>query len=296
MRFLEILDGQLARRRDRRVPSVDADPAWLVRLPTDRQAQRVAEALGALANGWAGTRPPRGARAAGALPLFAVNGVYTVGPGTGAAGRAPLGPAGHRRLRRHDTGHRRRGGTARMVDLRTGVLVRQDAPGCAPSASCPRQPEALALRAEAPADRLGPGPASPPPGESRRHRRFEHGRRHGADLARVHTASDGGITMAARDQDRVVGGRRVVERLAAWTAARSRPPAWSSALKALDDLEGMGFDRLLAEHREAWAARWAGAESASTARPATSWRRASPCSTCWVPLPTRARPRSVPGA
>jgi hypothetical protein len=42
IRFLEILDGQLARRPAHCVPSIDADPAWLVRLPTDPQAQRVA--------------------------------------------------------------------------------------------------------------------------------------------------------------------------------------------------------------------------------------------------------------
>jgi trehalose/maltose hydrolase-like predicted phosphorylase len=62
--------------------------------------------------------------------------------------------------------------------------------------------------------------------------------------------------VAARDRDAVVDGRRVVERLAAWTATRSRPPAWSGAIEQLEDLEGIGFDRLLAEHRQAWAARW----------------------------------------
>jgi trehalose/maltose hydrolase-like predicted phosphorylase len=260
MRLLEILDGQLVRHRDHRVPSVDADPAWLVRLPTDPQAQRVAEALGALANGWAGTRAAREERGPVELPLFAVNGMYTgeeppallAGPhwvqlavtATDCDTPSPAEPAG----------------TARMVDLRTGVLVRQDAAGLRTfrfvSAA---RPEALALRAEAPADRLQGGPGLVAPGDVTATVSFEHRRRHGADLARVRTARNGGITTAARDQDRMVGDRRVVERLAAWTAARSRPPAWSTALETLDDLEAVGFDRLLAEHRQAWAARWADA-------------------------------------
>ena len=260
-RLLDILDAQLARRRDRRVPSVDPDPKWLVRLPADPHDQRLAEALGALANGWAGTRATLEEHGPLALPMFAVNGVYTAGPGTAllegpqwdqlAIGRADAtapGTAGE-------------AGPERAVDLRTRVLVRRDATGLRTFrfVSAPR-PEALALRAEAPVTRLGPGPGLAPPGGPLGTAAFEQGRRHGADLARVHTASDGGITMAARERHAVVGGRRVVERLAAWAAARSRTPAWSSALKGLDDLEGMGFDRLLAEHRQAWASRWAGAD------------------------------------
>jgi trehalose/maltose hydrolase-like predicted phosphorylase len=257
-RLLEILDGQLARRRDHRVPCIDADPAWLVRLPSDPQAQRVAEALGALANGWAGTRAAREERGPVALPLFAVDGMYTDGEAprllaapqwdqlviTAADGDTP-GPADQEE-------------TERMVDLRTGVLVRQDAAGLRTfrfvSAA---RPEALALRAEAPAGRLLPGPGLAPPGDAPA---FDHRRRHGADLARVRTPGDGGVAVAARDRDRVVGGRTVVERLAAWTAARSRAPTWSGAMEALEQLDGAGFDRLLAEHRAAWASRWADAE------------------------------------
>ena len=63
--------------------------------------------------------------------------------------------------------------------------------------------------------RLGPGPGLAPPGGPLGTAVFEQGRRHGADVARAHTASDGGITMAARERHAVVGGRRAVERLAA---------------------------------------------------------------------------------
>jgi hypothetical protein len=97
--------------------------------------------------------------------------------------------------------------------------------------------EALALRAEAPATRLLPGPALAKPDDAPT---FEGRRRHGADLARVRSPGDGGIAMASRDRDRVVGGRRVVERLAAWTVASSRAPTWSGASEALDELEDAG--------------------------------------------------------
>ncbi len=259
--FLEILDGQLARRREHRVPSIDADPGWLVGLPTDPHAERVAEALGALANGWAGTRASYEERGSVALPLFAVNGMYTGGP----APELLAGPQWDQlAITSRDgktTSTTERSRTERTVDLRTGVLVRRDATGLRTFRFVsPARPGALALRAEAPVTRLRPGPGLTPPGDAAAPATFEARRRHGAGLARVHTPGDGGIAMGARDHHWVVDGRRVVERLAAWTAARSRTPAWSGALEALDELEALGFDRLLAEHREAWAARWADAE------------------------------------
>jgi trehalose/maltose hydrolase-like predicted phosphorylase len=260
-RWLGILDTQLARRRDHRVPSVDADPAWLVRLPTDPHGQRVAEALGSLANGWAGTRATLEEHGPLALPLFAVNGIYSAGPSTALLSgpqwdRLAISPAD---VAEPDTPDQT--GIERAVDLRTGVLVCRDATGLRTFRFVSaRRPEALALRAEAPGTRLRPGPGLTPPGDPNSAAAFERRRRHGADLARVHIPGDGGITVAARDRDAVADGRRLMERLAAWTAARLRPPGWSPALGRLEDLEGVGFDRLLAEHRQAWASRWADAD------------------------------------
>jgi trehalose/maltose hydrolase-like predicted phosphorylase len=57
----------------------------------------------------------------------------------------------------------------------------------------------------------------------------------------------------------VTEGRRVVERLAAWAADPSEPPGWEEAAARLAHVEHLGFDGLLAEHREAWARRWADA-------------------------------------
>ena len=51
----------------------------------------------------------------------------------------------------------------------------------------------------------------------------------------------------------------MIERLAAWTTANS-VPAWDDALERLAAVERAGFDRLLAEHRQAWARLWLDAE------------------------------------
>jgi trehalose/maltose hydrolase-like predicted phosphorylase len=54
----------------------------------------------------------------------------------------------------------------------------------------------------------------------------------------------------------------VIERLAAWAADPGGAPEWNRATDRLSDLDEVGFDRLLAQHREAWAQRWAAAEVA----------------------------------
>jgi hypothetical protein len=257
----------------------------------------VAEALGTLSNGWAGTRAADEERGRLALPRLAVNGMYTGGDAPGllagprwdqlaitATDDDPPNPA-------------EVAGTERMIDLRTGVLVRRDATGLRTFRFLSAvRPEALALRAEAPAARLLPGPGLAPPGDATAAPAFEHRRRHGADLARVQTPGDGGITMAARDRDRVVDARRVVERLAAWTAARSRAPAWAGALEAVDELEGVGSIAFWPSTVPRGRRGGPMPTSASTGRPVTSWRLASPCSTCWRRPPTRARLRWAPGA
>jgi trehalose/maltose hydrolase-like predicted phosphorylase len=65
--------------------------------------------------------------------------------------------------------------------------------------------------------------------------------------------------VAARELHDQHAGRRITERVAAWAADAARPPAWDDAAARLEELTEVGFDRLLAEHREAWAHRWADA-------------------------------------
>jgi trehalose/maltose hydrolase-like predicted phosphorylase len=249
-RALELLDVQLARRRDRRVPSIDVDPAWALALPDAPAMQRAGASLGALANGWAGSHGEREEEGLAGLPLFAVNGIYTSGP----MPELLAGP-------RWDAlviAPADRGTDHRVVDLRTGVLARHDRSGLRTLrfVSAARL-AALALRAEGPAARLrGGGDIAARDGDE-----LERRREHGAALARARAAPDGGgIAVAARDRSHVTDGRRTVERVAAWVADTSRVPEWNEALDGLAEVDRVGFDNLLAEHRQAWVQRWADAD------------------------------------
>ena len=75
-RFAELLDAQLTRRADHRVPRVDRDPGWVLPLPRRIGQVRVAESLGWLGNGWAGTRGSLEEDGPDSTPLFLVGGVY----------------------------------------------------------------------------------------------------------------------------------------------------------------------------------------------------------------------------
>lgn len=256
-RLCQILDMQSARRRARRVPSIDGDPSWVVTLPRDPAKQRVAGALATLANGWAGSRGGLEEAGPASLPLFAVNGVYTHGPNPALlAGprwdALDIDPA-------VEPAH----GPApfRILDLRTGVLVRDETPGLQSMrfASAAR-PSALAMRAEGPATRLKGGPVLAEPAERPGGNGFERTRSRGRHLARTRARDGGGITIAARDRRDGTPQRPNIERLAAWLADGSRAPSWDAALDLLVPLEDAGFERLLAEHREEWARRWSDAD------------------------------------
>ncbi|MGH9085185.1 MAG: glycosyl hydrolase family 65 protein [Acidimicrobiales bacterium] len=244
-RFLALLDHQLERRRRRSVPWVDEDPAWVVPLP-DAVMSRAAEAIGALANGWAGIRGAVEEDGPDTLGLFVVNGIYR----DGTDSRLLAGPV-WTHLNVRDSGPDRR-----VLDLRTGMLVRESS-GAAGLRSVrfvsAARADAAALRAEGAASHVEAGLAFGPP----------HGgppieclRRGAVRLARSAGGDGAGIGVAARDWQRVSDGERVVERLVTWTADDRRVPAWDRIAAPLADVEAAGFDVLAAEHREAWARRW----------------------------------------
>ncbi len=242
-RFLEIMDGQLVRRAACRVPWLDEDPAWVLSLPDEPAKARAAEALGALSNGWVGVRGD----GVSPIALFVVSGVYT----DGADPHLLPGPRWtHLRVRGRSNGERR------LLDLRTGVLASANpAMGLRTlrfvSAA---HRHALALRAEARPSHLPSGETLEDPDAGVP---FERRRRGPVQLARTGSADGVGIVVAARERQRAHAGRRIVERLAAWAAGGA--PGWDHAVERLSDLGGQGFDRLLAEHRAAWARRWSDA-------------------------------------
>jgi trehalose/maltose hydrolase-like predicted phosphorylase len=249
VRFSELLDAQVARRAARRVPHCDLDPAWVLPLDTGREDARVAESLGALGNGFVGVRGSREEGGQNASPLFLVNGVYDdddhllPGPIWTGLGRPRASAQSIDR---------------RVLDLRSGTLVRLG-DGTAGLRSMRfisvASPYAMGLRAEALAARLEPGDPLVAP-------------RGAVDLQRGDAAAtvaktgglDGGIAVAARDRTEVRGTLRTVERLAAWVASPVGEVRLDDARQRLAEVDILGFDALLAEHRQAWARRWADAE------------------------------------
>jgi trehalose/maltose hydrolase-like predicted phosphorylase len=249
-RLVELLEEQLAHREQRRVPSVDLDPAWVVPLSNAHSHERVCEALATLGNGAAALRGAREEDGPGTVPMFLVNGIYAA---DGHLLPAPVWTdldVRNRRSRRVEH---------RWLDLRTGVLLRlandETALRTVRFVSVAAR-HAMALRAEGSPGAIGPGHT---PGPSAPEIPLvEQTLGDGTDLAR--TGTDAPVAVAFRDE--VVEGedRHVVERLAAWAACPDGPVDPEQADERLTEIRHRGFDRLLAEHRAAWAKRWADAE------------------------------------
>lgn len=252
--LLERIDAQLAARRQGRVPSIDEDSRWVLALAPGRQPEHVRSALVSLGNGQLATTASCEAgygRAPSVTTMgLLVSGVYTAG---GADTRLLPGPcwcilAGAPLTWR--------------LDLRTGTLLGTGGGGhpfrvvLLVSAA---RPSAMALRVEGPTPQLERlGPAERPDAATA----FDAVRAGEADVARTFDPLGGGIALACVDHWSDLKGLRCGERLAAvaWEArGRARR---ATARARLARLEAAGFDQLLAEHRGAWAGRWADAEVA----------------------------------
>ncbi|HEU4398517.1 MAG TPA: glycosyl hydrolase family 65 protein [Actinomycetota bacterium] len=241
----------------------ETDPAWTVAVDGDSRPERVAETLLTLADGRFGTRGAKEENGQGATPLTLAAGVYdgaevpTLLPGPVWTGLQVTSPD-------HDD--------RRRLDLHAGVLHREWTAGGATLRSLRfaslARPGVVGLRAEGPAGALRAGPPLLPPGgqaeagfDGLDSRSFSQGRIGDAAWAGTRARDGGGITVAAC-QHESDGPSRVVERLAVYLADPDHAPAPEAAVEALRAAEAVGFDRLLAEHRAAWAARWDDAEVA----------------------------------
>jgi trehalose/maltose hydrolase-like predicted phosphorylase len=258
-RFSELLDVQLARRDAHRVPQIDLDPTWIVPLPTAQAQVRVAEALGALGNGLTGTRGSREEEDQNASPMLLVSGAFT------RDDHLLHGPTW---TGLELSGSHRRHEARRVIDLRSGALVRfGDPDGGLRSLRfvSAARPHAMALRAEASPNLLEPGHPLRSPRNAVEYERQDRGQVCVAKTGRVGRE----IAVAARDLVRTSAEIGVVERLAALAvsptgaagdADEAREEVSDGAIQRLAEMDALGFDGLLAAHREAWAARWADAE------------------------------------
>jgi hypothetical protein len=246
-RLLGLLDEQLRRRGHCRVPTVDDDPEWTIHAagPDPARGRATATLLTLGAEGFA-TKGFVEEAAGGGLVLVA--GIYR---GTGPAQH--LAPAPAWTGLRVDPAPE---ADIRILDMRTGVLVREET-------SCPHPfrslrlvsataPGAAAMRAEAAVGRLRAGPAL----QQAIGKPIATGSLDGHRWARVGSDTGAGIAAVASQRSGRDGAMRTVERLAAYAADTRSPPRLDKVRGVLEVTEQIGFDRLLAEHRRAWAQRW----------------------------------------
>jgi trehalose/maltose hydrolase-like predicted phosphorylase len=250
-RLAVLLDEQLRRHSRQRVPSIDEDPAWIVcEGGPVLLRRRVAESLFTLGAGGVATRGSAEEAVPGARPLVLAAGVYE---GTGSAQHLRPGPVW--------TGltiDPAPAGDRRVLDLRTGVLERTESPAAGLPLRTLRlasivSPGVVAMRAEAAVSRL--------PGQERPLRRpagaeMAAGGRDGVRWARIDAGNGAGIAAAATQRTRRDGAVRTVQRMAAYAGDGRRRPDPRAAADALRAAGHLGFERLLAGQRAAWARRW----------------------------------------
>lgn len=232
------LREQIDRRRLRRVPETTRDSGWVIEFEPGTSPLRVRETLCALANGHIGTRGSPEDEPPGSDPMVVSIGVYD--------DRRPPGlleGPGWTHLPFQTTEAHREWWT---LDLRNGLLAGERETPDGPVRSLRfvslTHPGCCVLRAEAPEGLL----ADVPSGETRASR----------------FSSRGGMVMSMADLPATQEGLVTVERIAAYVSQPGRQPDKEAADADLSDLSSLGSDRLLAEHRRAWAARWRNADIA----------------------------------
>jgi trehalose/maltose hydrolase-like predicted phosphorylase len=247
--ILAALDDQITRREHGALPELDANPAWTLRVEgVDPERERAHESLLTIGDGRFATSGSPVVAHPAAAPRVLASGLYDGDGSNSELYRCPVWAQVGGRL-----GWKTR--LRRWLDLRSGllfqeVLVRRGVLGAVAFTSLAR-PGTVALRARGP--RRFFGSSSPLVVSAESHvRRGGRGR----DRWVVAAASGGGVAAAARDARLDGRAPRGVERIGVYRADPERRPDPEEALSALHEAEGAGFDRLLAEHRAAWAARW----------------------------------------
>ncbi|MGZ8613039.1 MAG: glycosyl hydrolase family 65 protein, partial [Actinomycetota bacterium] len=247
--FLALLEDQLARRTRGDVPEPLLDPGWTLSVDgIDPRLERVHESLMTLADGRVGTSGTPLALHPTSTPGVIAAGIYD---GLGTEGALMTCPAWTQLSLWIDDDDQ----VSRVLDLRSGVLheetiTMETAVRSIRFTSLVR-PGVGVLRAQSPTGPVAATPApSLPPGLA-----GEQGRLDGIPWARLEAAG-GGIATAVTDRTLHAPGNDVLERFAAYVPDPNRRPRRSRVVRAVEEAAEAGFDRLLREHRAAWAERW----------------------------------------
>jgi trehalose/maltose hydrolase-like predicted phosphorylase len=245
----QILADQRHRRRQRALPELTQRAGWSLSVTGfNARDERVHEALLTLANGRIGISGASLAPNPSQRGWVVVAGAYE---GNGTETHLITAP---RSFELADFSEGRP--TRRVLDLHSGILYE----------TTRRRGQVLdsvrfvtldggttsVLRVQCPKG-LRSGPPLMAPVDDTVH---DEGRSKSTTWIRV-AASTGG-TAAAATQERTRGG--VLDRFAAYRSGTDSLPGSDDAVEALDRATTAGFDRLLAEHRMAWAERWENAD------------------------------------
>jgi trehalose/maltose hydrolase-like predicted phosphorylase len=246
--FLDLLAEQL-RLRDLGVPPMlDHDPAWSLEVeglvPEREQAN---ESLLAVSDGLIGTRGVAPVVHPHGMPGVRAAGVYTgAGPGESLL-PCPVWYRAAAEMRPGDT-------VRRTLDLRTGLLQQEltgrgrELRGVAFSSFA--RPGTAVLRAEGTEQLIRTRAPLEPPGGAPSQAGTA------GDAHWIAVGGDEGIVAAAAEElARPQPSRARVDRIAVYCRSRGSSPEPALARLARD--RAAGFERLLAEHRHAWAERWA---------------------------------------
>jgi trehalose/maltose hydrolase-like predicted phosphorylase len=246
--FLRMLERQLALRRRGTLPIVSSDSCWTLHVDgADRERERARESLLTLADGRLGTRGSILAPHRGSAPAVLVAGVYRGDGELSELQPAPLwnrlAPlASERQVRR-------------VLELHAGLL-RQEVPGELEALQfCSlAEPGLAVLRALAPRKTLEASPplALPP------HAHAECEQKRDGVVMRIDLAEE---TLEAAAVQSVArhGDDAALERIAAYVTTAVEDTS-NPALQRVHRAREAGRERLLSEHRRAWAERWEAAD------------------------------------
>jgi trehalose/maltose hydrolase-like predicted phosphorylase len=253
-RFIQLLEDQLRRRLKGEPPGMDDDPGWSLSIVgVDPQQERAHESLMALADGRIGTGGSPLLTHAAARPLVLTAGAYDGPKPESQLLAAPLWD----RLQGAMTPRSR---IDRLLDLRTGLLfervVAKGAGFRSVRFSSLARPGLAVLAAQGDPDLLEPGPAIRLPADAPEVRAS---RRDDSSWTTIRSEDS---TIATTAWQTMGGDRRTASlvRIAAYVEGPPRDRVLERSSGHLRAARNAGVERLIHEHRAAWARRWSEAD------------------------------------
>ncbi|MEX2554988.1 MAG: glycosyl hydrolase family 65 protein, partial [Actinomycetota bacterium] len=245
--FLDVVDDQIDRRRARRVPAVDPDPAWCVVVDGDPRLARVRESILTLSESPFGLRGSVEEDGAGTHGLLAASDLFDRKDAETTLAEGPLWTELSVAPNKAATEHR-------TLDMRNGILLRERSSRAGRFRTMRFLSSAraglMAMRAEGPPRILTAGADLTPPEKASG---YTTRTKDGTARAEVRTALGGRMLAAVRTEEGFRDGLRMIERVAAYGSYPSGPPDADRLDSAIDWFD---FDGSLAYQRATWAARW----------------------------------------